>query len=235
MGLNHLWSFRSLAALFDTELILQRASTKRSEMTSNVYIHPTAEVSPHAEIGAGTRIWHQAQVREGARLGANCIVGKGAYIDFDVQIGRNVKIQNYALVYHGVTVEDGVFCGPHCVFTNDRTPRAVNPDLSLKRGGDWAVTPTVVKKGASIGANAVIVCGVTIGAWSMIGAGAVVTRDVPDHGLVWGNPARLHGFVCACGFRLKEHHETEHGMITVCQVCDTEVLIPRLDWENLHS
>ena len=201
----------------------------------SVSIHPSADVSADAIIGDGTKIWHQAQIRARARVGAHCILGKGVYIDSDVVIGDYVKIQNYVSVYNGVTIEDGVFCGPHCVFTNDRMPRAVNPDLSPKLGGDWAVTPTLVRRGASIGANAVIVCGVTIGAWSMIGAGAVVTRDVPDHGLVWGNPARLHGFVCRCGFRLKKYRETEHGIMTACQECCAKVLIPKSDWESLHS
>ena len=170
-------------------------------MHSNVRIHPTAEVSPQAEIGAGSSIWHQAQVREGARLGCNCIVGKGAYIDFDVRIGDNVKVQNRVSVYHGVTVEDGVFLGPHVCLTNDKLPRAVNPDGSLKSADDWAVSPNLVREGAAVGACTVVLPGVTIGRWAMIGSGAVVTRDIPDYGLAWGNPARLHGFVCPCGHR----------------------------------
>jgi hypothetical protein len=124
------------------------------------------------------------------------------YVDAGVVLGDNVKVQNYVSIYHGVSLDDGVFCGPHCVFTNDKNPRAVNPDGSLKAADDWAMSETRVRAGASIGANAVIVCGVTVGAWAMIGAGSVVTRHVPDHGLVWGSPARLHGFVCACGHRL---------------------------------
>jgi acetyltransferase-like isoleucine patch superfamily enzyme len=143
-------------------------------------------------------------VREGARLGCNCIVGKGAYVDFDVQIGDDVKIQNRVSVYHGATVEDGVFIGPHACLTNDRLPRAVNPDGSLKRADDWVVSPILVRQGAAVGACAVVLPGVTIGRWAMVGAGSVVTRDVPDYGLVWGNPARLHGFVCPCGERLEE-------------------------------
>lgn len=164
---------------------------------SNEYphVHPTAEVSPEAEIGAGTLVWHHVQVRSGARIGSNCILGKGVYVDSGVVIGNNVKIQNYVSIYHGVKLEDGVLCGPHCVFTNDKFPRAVNPDGSLQTADDWDPRPTLVRQGASIGANATILCGVTIGRWAMVGAGAVVTRDVPDHGLVYGNPARQNGFV----------------------------------------
>ena len=172
----------------------------------NVYIHPTADVSPKAVLGDGVRIWHEAQVREGAVLGRNCILGKGAYIDFGVQIGDNVKIQNRASVYHGVTIESGVFIGPHAIFTNDRLPRAVNPDGSLKSDDDWELGKILVREGASIGAGAIIVAGVTIGRWAMIGSGSVVTRDVPDYGLAYGNPARLHGYACPCGQKLERYH-----------------------------
>ena len=168
----------------------------------NIYIHPTAEVSPKATLGSGTRVWHQAQVREGAVLGRNCILGKGVYVDFGVQIGDNVKIQNRASVYHGVTLESGVFVGPHVIFTNDKSPRAINPDGSLKSDDDWELGRILVKQGASLGAGSIIVTGVTIGRFAMIGAGSVVTRDVPDYGLVYGNPARLMGYACPCGGRL---------------------------------
>lgn len=165
-------------------------------------IHHTAEVSPEAQIGERTRIWNWAQVRASARVGDDCIVGKGVYIDGGVVIGNRVKIQNHASLFHGLVIEDGVFVGPHACFTNDLSPRAINPDGTLKAATDWMVSPTLVKYGASIGANATIVCGVVIGRWAMIGAGSVVTRDVPDHGLVAGNPARLRGWVCVCGARL---------------------------------
>jgi UDP-2-acetamido-3-amino-2,3-dideoxy-glucuronate N-acetyltransferase len=196
-----------------------------------VKIHVTADVSDQAKIGAGTAIWHQAQVRAGASIGSNCILGKGVYVDAGVTIGGNVKIQNYVSVYHGVVIEDGVFCGPHCVFTNDKAPRAVNPDGSLKKDDDWAVSTTLVRQGASIGAGATIVCGVTIGRWAMIGAGAVVTRDVPDHGLVWGNPARLRGFVCRCGGRLKKQGAEDTWVIAHCPDCDYTVSIAQTLWE----
>jgi UDP-2-acetamido-3-amino-2,3-dideoxy-glucuronate N-acetyltransferase len=165
-------------------------------------IHPSADVSPSASIGMGTRIWHEAQVREGASIGDNCIVGKGAYIDFDVTIGNSVKIQNRASIFHGTTIEDGVFVGPHVVFTNDLRPRAINPDGSLKSDDDWVVGPIVVHYGASVGAGAVVLPGVEIGRFALIGAGAVVTRSAPDHAIVVGNPARLVGHACACGEKL---------------------------------
>jgi acetyltransferase-like isoleucine patch superfamily enzyme len=171
-------------------------------MVEKTFFHETADVSAQAKIGEGTKIWQHCQVREHAEIGKNCIISKGVYIDAGVRIGNNVKIQNGISVYHGVTLEDGVFCGPHCVFTNDKRPRSINPDGSLKTGEDWQLSETLVKKGASIGAHATIVCGVTIGEWAMIGAGAVVTKSVPDYGLVIGNPAKLIGFVCPCGDRL---------------------------------
>jgi UDP-2-acetamido-3-amino-2,3-dideoxy-glucuronate N-acetyltransferase len=167
-------------------------------------IHQTAEVHPTAQIGPGTKIWHQVQVREGARLGANCIVGKDAYIDFGVSIGDNVKIQNSALIYHGVTIEDGVFIGPQACLTNDMLPRAINPDGTLKQDADWEVGLIRVCYGASIGAGAIVLPGVTIGRFAMVGAGALVKKDVPDHGLAVGAPARLLGRVCKCGRRLVE-------------------------------
>ena len=180
------------------------------------FIHPTADVSSQAVIGPGSRIWHQAQVREDAHLGANCIVGKGAYIDLGVVIGDNVKIQNGVYVYHGVTVEDGVFLGPGVILTNDKLPRAINPDGTLKADADWGVSPIVIRRGASIGAGAVVLPGVTVGEFAMVGAGAVVTRDVPAYGLVYGNPARLHGYVCRCGRPLNElgSHQWK------CEVCN---------------
>ena len=211
-------------------------------MNQEIHIHPTADVSPEADIGAGTAIWHHCQVREGAHIGRNCILSKGVYVDAGVVLGDNVKVQNYVSIYHGVTLEDGVFCGPHCVFTNDKRPRAINPDGSLKAGDDWQLTETRVKTGASIGADAVVVCGVTVGAWAMVGAGSVVTRDVPDHGLVVGNPARLRGFVCACGERLSGEAEERRGrgaegqMTTValtCSTCGARIEITMTDWERI--
>jgi acetyltransferase-like isoleucine patch superfamily enzyme len=181
-------------------------------------------------LGQGTSVWHQAQIREGAWVGEHCVIGKGVYVDTAVIIGHHAKIQNYACLYHGVTLEDGVFIGPHVAFTNDLRPRAINPDGSLKAADDWTLTPTLVQMGAAIGANATIRCGVQIGRWAMVGAGSVVTRDVPDYGLVWGSPARLHGFVCPCGEKLPALVEHENLAIGTCQVCQQETQIPVTIW-----
>ncbi|MDQ2674556.1 MAG: N-acetyltransferase [Chloroflexota bacterium] len=170
----------------------------------NVRVHPTAEVSAEAEIGHGSSVWNQAQVREGARIGARCIIGKNVYVDAGVVIGDDCKVQNNVSLFHGVTVEDGVFIGPHVCFTNDRVPRAINRDGSQKTDADWDVTPILVRRGAAIGANSTVLPGVTIGRWAMVGAGSVVTRDVADHELVAGNPARRLGSACPCGQPLRD-------------------------------
>lgn len=161
----------------------------------SVFIHPTAEVSEKAKIGDGTKIWNLAQVREDCVIGENCIISKNVYIDTKAVLGDRVKVQNNVNVYHGVEVEDDVFLGPSMTFTNDFYPRAFN--------ADWEITKTYVKKGASIGANATIVCGNTIGEYAMVGSGSVVTKDVPAYALVVGNPARQIGWVCRCGRRLE--------------------------------
>jgi len=189
------------------------------------YIHPTAEVSPDAHIGAGTRVWRQAHVREHAQLGENCNIGKGVYIDSHVRIGSNVKIQNHVSVFEGVTLEDGVFVGPHVCFTNDMLPRAITPDGKLKSVDDWEITPTLVKYGASIGAGSIIICGITIGEFALIGAGSVVTRDVPQYGLVFGNPARQHGYVCRCARRLSKVQEQNGTLLGWCEACLEEYVL----------
>lgn len=160
-------------------------------MSDAPFVHETAIAEEGCRLGAGTRVWHHAHVRGGARIGAGCNIGKNVYVDDGAVIGDRVKIQNNVSVYHGVTIEDEVFVGPSAVFTNDLRPRAVNPT--------WEVVPTLVRRGASIGANATIVCGHTVGEYAMVGAGSVVTRDLEDHELVVGNPARRIGWVCDCG------------------------------------
>ena len=165
-------------------------------------VHETADLEADVTVGPGTSIWHRAQIRTGARLGSECVIGRDVFIDEGVVIGDRVKIQNLALVYHGVSVGNGVFIGPGAILTNDRYPRAVTATGDLARAADWQVSPIRLEDGCSIGAGAVVVAGVTVGAWATVGAGAVVTRDVPSHALVAGSPARRIGWVCTCGARL---------------------------------
>lgn len=167
-------------------------------------VKDTAQVDPRAELGDGTTVWELAQVREGARLGSGCIVGRGAYVGSGVVIGNNVKLQNYALVYEPAVLGDGVFVGPAAVLTNDEYPRSVDPEGQLKRGADWEPVAVVVEEGASLGARSVCVAPVRVGAWSLVAAGAVVTRDVPAFALVAGAPARRIGWVGRAGVRLVE-------------------------------
>jgi acetyltransferase-like isoleucine patch superfamily enzyme len=165
-------------------------------------VHATADLEDQVNVGAGTSIWHRAQVRTGASIGRDCVIGRDVFIDEGVSIGDRVKIQNGALVYHGVTVGSGVFIGPGAILTNDRHPRALTSAGDLARAADWIVSPVHVADGASIGAGAVVVAGCDIGLFGMVGAGAVVTHEVPAHAVVAGNPARVIGWVCACGQRL---------------------------------
>jgi UDP-2-acetamido-3-amino-2,3-dideoxy-glucuronate N-acetyltransferase len=186
-------------------------------MTGNVIVHHSADVDPRARIGPGTVVWNGCQIREGAVIGSECTLGKDVYVDSGVRIGDRVKVQNGVSLFRGVRLESGVFCGPHAIFTNDLHPRAITPSGSLLKERDWEVTTTLVRHGASIGANATIVCGVTIGRWAVVGAGAVVTHDVPDHTLVYGNPARPHGWVCRCGARLETLLDLDAGLR--CAAC----------------
>jgi len=165
-----------------------------NEKFTGVFIHPTAEVASSARIGKGSAIWNQVQIREEAIIGVNCNLGKDVYIDIGVEIGNNVKIQNGVSVYHGVEVEDDVFLGPHMTFTNDLNPRAWKFDFEVHR--------TLIKKGASIGANSTILCGISIGEYALIGAGTVVCKNIPPYALVMGNPGQICGFVSKSGYRL---------------------------------
>jgi acetyltransferase-like isoleucine patch superfamily enzyme len=167
-------------------------------------VHPTADLEADVAVGAGTSVWHRAQVRVGARIGADCVIGRDAFIDERVELGDRVKVQNGALIYHGVTIEDGVFIGPGAILTNDRYPRAITSTGELARADDWTVSPIRLRHGCSIGAGAVVVAGTEVGAFATVGAGAIVTRDVPPYALVVGNPARRIGWMCACGARLQD-------------------------------
>ncbi|GAB2454316.1 acyltransferase [Xylanimonas ulmi] len=169
-----------------------------------VRIVPSADVSDDAVIGDGTSVWHLAQVREQVVMGRGCVVGRGAYIGTGVRMGDHCKVQNYALVYEPAVLGDGVFIGPAVVLTNDTYPRAINPDGSLKSADDWHAVGVTIGKGASVGARAVCVAPVTIGAWATVAAGAVVTRDVPAHAIVMGVPARQVGWVGRAGVPLEQ-------------------------------
>jgi UDP-2-acetamido-3-amino-2,3-dideoxy-glucuronate N-acetyltransferase len=162
---------------------------------SAYFVHPTACIDEPCEIGAGTRIWHFSHIMKGARIGKDCILGQNVYIDQDVAVGDGCKIQNNVSVYKGIILEDGVFCGPSMVFTN-----VINPRAFIERKSEFKTT--LVQKGATLGANATIICGVTVGAYALIGAGSVVTKDVPAHAMIYGVPARQGGWVCRCGVSL---------------------------------
>jgi acetyltransferase-like isoleucine patch superfamily enzyme len=182
------------------------------------YAHPSAFIEDDVSIGDGSKIWHLVQIRKGAKIGKKCILGKSVFIDTNVPIGDNVKIQNFVSVYHGVTIEDDVFVGPHVCFTNDYLPRANMPD--------WQLVETYVKKGVSIGANSTIVCGITLEEYAMIGAGSLVSKSVNHHELVYGNPAKLQGYVCYCGNILtKTKDPLPDNTLLQCEKCDKSVMI----------
>lgn len=174
--------------------------------------HRTAEVESGASIGDGTRIWHQCHIRTGARIGSDCNLGKNVFVDSGAVIGDRAKVQNNVSVYSGVTIEDEVFVGPSAVFTNDMFPRAMNPD--------WEIVPTTIRRGASIGANATIICGNEIGEYATVGSGSVVTAPVQDHALVVGNPARIIGWVCDCGRVASRGVDRPESI--VCDTCRKE-------------
>ena len=179
----------------------------------NSSIHRTAEVSASSDIGDGSVVWAFAQVRDGAKIGRSCIIGNGAYVDKNVVIGDSVKIQNSAQLFEGCQIDAEVFIGPGAIIANDAFPRSTNPDGSIKSASDWKLLATRVNRGASVGAGAILLGGITIGRYAMIGAGAVVTKDVPEHALVVGNPGKIIGAVGVCG-----HTQTEESP-SECPIC----------------
>ena len=189
-------------------------------------VHPSAVVEKNVKIGRGTKIWHFSHVREGAEIGENCTLGHSAFVDQGVRIGNSVKIENKACIFRGVTLEDEVFVGPHAAFTNDDRPRSV---------GDWKVMETVVRKGASIGVNSTVMCGTVIGEYAMVGGGAVVTKDVPANGMVYGNPARLKGFVCKCGKTLDEKEKKGSFVVMECRKCSESYKIGIGDYDKMEK
>lgn len=178
-------------------------------MKKNYFVHSTSIVEKTAKVGKGTKIWHFSHIGEGVKIGKNCKLGQNVYVGAHVEIGNNVKIQNNVSVYPAVTLEDDVFCGPSMVFTNIINPRSAYP-----RNSEEFYKKTLVKRGASIGANATVVCGNSLGRHCFVGAASVITKDIPDYALVYGNPARIQGWMCECGEKLKFN-----GALSVCKSC----------------
>lgn len=176
-------------------------------MKDAVRVHPSAWIGENADVGEGTSIWQNCVIMDGAIIGKNCMLGANAFVENGVFLGNGVKVKNNIALYTGVRCEDDVFLGTNCVFTNVKNPRSF-----ISRKSEFK--ETIVKKGATVGANTTIICGNTIGRYAFVGAGAVITRDVPDYGLVMGNPSRLRGYVCKCGNRLAQN-EREY----ICSVC----------------
>lgn len=189
----------------------------------NYFVHESSYVDEPAEIGDGTKIWHFSHILKNTKIGQNCNIGQNVVIGPNVEVGNGVKIQNNVSVYEGVVLEDRVFCGPSMVFTN-----VFNPRSEIKRMDE--LRKTLVKKGATIGANATIVCGNTIGSYSLIGAGAVITKDVPDYAIMMGNPARQSGWVCRCGVKLKEKNSRFE-----CETCGSTYLMKDSVFKGLEK
>ena len=192
---------------------------------SNCYVDPTAIIEKDVTLGKGTKVWHFVHIMENAKIGENCVIADFVYIGKDVIIGKGVKIENRATVYDGVTIDDNVFVGPHVTFTNDLYPR------SFKQ--DWKKIQTSVKEGASIGAGTIIVCGITIGQYALIGAGSTITRDIPPNSLAFGNPARVRGFVCKCNKKLVLKKKCKKYVYMVCSICNEKYQIPIQDYSKL--
>lgn len=186
-------------------------------MEKKYFVHGTSVVDEGAKVGEGTKIWHFSHISAGAIVGNNCIFGQNVFVAGDVTIGNNVKVQNNVSIYDRIIIEDHVFCGPSCVFTN-----VINPRSEYPRDRKTGFKETVIKRGATLGANSTVVCGVTVGKYAFIGAGSVVTKDIPDYALVYGNPARLRGWMCECGEKL---HSS--GELKVCPKCPIQYIEER--------
>jgi acetyltransferase-like isoleucine patch superfamily enzyme len=193
---------------------------------TGVYIDPTAIIDKHASIGKGTKVWHFVHLMEQAKIGKECIISDYVYVGKGVKIGNNVKLENRATIYEGVTIEDDVFIGPNVTFTNDRHPRSFNKE--------WKKLYTKVKKGSSIGAGTVIICGITINNFAFVGAGSVVTEDIPPHALVYGNPAKIMGFVCRCGKKLVFIKKLKTQVHMECKFCNEKFKIRFDDYLKLE-
>lgn len=194
---------------------------------SNVYVDASAIVDNGVSLGKGTKVWHFVHIMENAQIGKECVIADYVYVGKGVKIGNTVKLENRTTVYEGVTIEDNVFVGPHVTFTNDPYPRSFNKN--------WKIRSTHVKEGSSIGAGTVIVCGVTIGKNAMVGAGSVVTENIPDHALVYGNPARIKRFVCRCGRKLETKERKENYVLMTCSVCKEKHEIATEDYAKIEK
>ena len=198
------------------------------------FVHKTAIIEANVKIGRGTKVWHFSHLRRGTKIGKNCVIGKAVFIDFDSEIGDNVKIQNHAIIYHQAIIEDGVFIGPNVCFTNDKIPRAINPDGSIKNADDWQSSTIHIRRGASIGAHSVILPNIEIGEAALVGSGSVVTKNIPAFALVFGNPARLRGFVCQCGKKFTRFLESQEKIVGRC-VCGLEAEIDSEAYRELKA
>lgn len=194
---------------------------------TNVYVDPTAIIDNGVSLGSGTKIWHFVHVMKDAKIGKDCVLADYVYVGRGVKIGNAVKLENRATVYEGVTIEDKVFVGPHVTFTNDLIPRSFNTD--------WKILQTLVKEGSSIGAGTVIVCGSTIGEYSLVGAGSVVTKNIPPHALAYGNPARIRGFVCRCARKLETEEKKKDHVLMKCPVCSEKYKIATEDYARIEK
>ena len=194
---------------------------------SKVTVPHTSVVDKSAIIGEGTRVWNFVHVRENAEIGKECVLADYVYVGRRVKVGNNVKLENRATLYEGVTIEDNVFVGPNVTFTNDPYPRSFNKD--------WKILPTLVKEGCSIGARTVIVCGTTIGKYALIGAGSVVTENIPAYALVYGNPARIRAYVCRCARKLEIEEKKKDNVSMKCRVCNEKIKISKKDYEKIEK